>query len=232
MVIVIDDGDVFSSNLRPAVIPVAMKTNPSLEIFKPAKATALAIVIAWGVSVQAAKAVPYVVTLQQVGSNVVATGSGAVDVSGLNHLLGSDFGGSTIVPNEAFIVTGSTGFFDDYFSPAITGPTSFGSGGGFPAFSGTGDHVGIDETTQILFLPQNYVSGDPLTSSATWSFQTLASLGVTPGTYKWTWGTGADQSFTLDVVATAPDTGSTLGLLSLSLIALFGASRLRSLRSA
>ena len=27
--------------------------------------------------------------------------------------------------------------------------------------------------------------------------QTFKSLGVTPGTYKWTWGTGANQNFTL-----------------------------------
>jgi hypothetical protein len=32
---------------------------------------------------------------------------------------------------------------------------------------------------------------------------TFASLGVTPGTYVWTWGTGADQSFTLEI-GTAP----------------------------
>jgi hypothetical protein len=214
------------------VVTPMKTTNPSLKFLQPTVAGALAIVIAWGLSVRSAQADPYVVTLQQVGSNVVATGSGALDLSGLIDI-GSDFGGPVIGPSLAFIVTGSTGFFEDFsgFS-TISGPTSFGSGGGMPAFGGTGDHVGINGVEQLLFVPRNYVSGSPLSDSATYPFQTFASLGVTPGTYVWTWGTGPDQSFTLDVVATAPDTGSTLGLLFLSLIALFGASRFRSLRSA
>jgi hypothetical protein len=47
----------------------------SLEFFKPTLATTLAIVLAWLLSVRAAQA-GYVVTLQQVGPDVVATGSG------------------------------------------------------------------------------------------------------------------------------------------------------------
>jgi hypothetical protein len=31
---------------------------------------------------------------------------------------------------------------------------------------------------------------------------TIASLALTPGTYVWTWGTAADQSFTLEIVPT------------------------------
>jgi hypothetical protein len=31
--------------------------------------------------------------------------------------------------------------------------------------------------------------------------QTFSSLGATPGTYEWTWGSGANQSFTFDIEA-------------------------------
>src|SRR5438046_10488242 len=54
----------------------------SLEFFKPTLATTLAIVLAWLLSVWLAQA-GYTVTLQQVGPDVVATGSGAIDLTGL-----------------------------------------------------------------------------------------------------------------------------------------------------
>ena len=57
-------------------------TNLSFQIFKAVAAT-VAIVIMCGLSVQPARA-NYIVTLQQVGSNVVATGSGAIDLTGLS----------------------------------------------------------------------------------------------------------------------------------------------------
>jgi len=57
-------------------------------------------------------------------------------------------------------------------------------------------------------------------------------LRITPGTYTWTWGTGANQNFTLDAVATGvPDSGSTFRLFLLSFVALFGASRFRAQQS-
>jgi hypothetical protein len=51
-------------------------------------------------------------------------------------------------------------------------------------------------------VPDSYVSGDPLTDSMLFDNQTYASLGLTPGTYVWTWGSGAEVgsgSFTLEV---------------------------------
>lgn len=51
----------------------------------------------------------------------------------------------------------------------------------------------------MLFVPQSYVSSTALANSSTWDNASFASLGVTPGTYVWTWGTGADQNFTLDI---------------------------------
>src|SRR5438477_2188893 len=76
----------------------------SLEFFKPTLATALAIVMAWLLSVRPAQA-GYVVTLQQVGPDVVATGSGTIDLTGLSFSRSNPFdpgiGGS-------FIQTGPT----------------------------------------------------------------------------------------------------------------------------
>src|SRR5438094_5651168 len=54
----------------------------SLRFFKPALAITLAIVLGWLLSVRPAEA-GYTVTLQQVGPDVVATGSGAIDLTGL-----------------------------------------------------------------------------------------------------------------------------------------------------
>lgn len=200
-------------------------------MFKPAMAATLAIVIICGLSVRSAQAVPYVLTLQQNGSNVVATGSGAIDLTGLGAP-GSGGKVSYMDPSNGAILTGPATLtsIDEY--AGVHGPTSFGTHSGTEnADSGSGFLVGIIND-QFLDVPSGYVSDSPLSSSSTWTGATFSSLGVTPGIYVWTWGTGADQSFTLDVVATAPDTGSTLGLLFLSLIALFGASRLRSLRLA
>jgi hypothetical protein len=46
-----------------------------------------------------------------------------------------------------------------------------------------------------------YVSGTALSDMAIYSGQTFATLGVTPGTYVWKWGTGANQNFTLQIEA-------------------------------
>jgi hypothetical protein len=53
----------------------------------------------------------------------------------------------------------------------------------------------------ILVVPVGYVSGNALSNSMTFNNATLDSLGVTPGTYVWTWGDGANQRFTLRIGA-------------------------------
>jgi hypothetical protein len=205
-------------------------TNYSFQIFKLAIATTVATVIMCGLFVRSTQA-GYIVTLQQVGPNVVATGSGAIDLTGLSFLNSGVSVTPGLNPSFAFIVTGPTGSGSAY--SGLTGSTSFGSGGGTLTSAGSGNIVGLSSKDDLLLVPDGYVSDSALSDSSTYNGATFTTLGVTPGTYKWTWGTGANQNFTLDAVATGvPDSGSTFGLFLLSFAALFGASRFRSQQSA
>lgn len=68
-------------------------------------------------------------------------------------------------------------------------------------------------------MPQGYVSGSALSGSATFDSTTLASLGVTSGTYTWTWDSGAN-SFVLNIeqFTVTPEPGSFL-LIGIGLLA-------------
>ena len=199
----------------------------SLRFFQPTLAT-LAILLLWGFSVRPAQA-GYTVTLQQVGPNVVATGSGAIDLTGLSPL-GNNNTKSLMAPGAGVIITGpaTPAFTDDY--TGFTGPFNFGSSGLAFASSGSGDMVGIDISFGGgILVPHGYMSNVPLSDSAIYDNATFSSLDVTPGTYEWTWGTGTNQNFTLKIgTATVRDSGSTFRLLFVSLIALFGVGRFRS----
>jgi len=61
--------------------------------------------------------------------------------------------------------------------------------------SGTGMTFGVQAARNELLVPINYVSNDPLSGTSTYSGQTLAGLGLTPGTHRWTWGSGANADF-------------------------------------
>ena len=170
-------------------------------------------------SIRAAEA--YTVTLKQMGANVVANGSGAFNLTGLSFLASGTQGGAILQPPIGAIVTGTTDSASVTFFSGFSGPTSFGSGNGDIASSGSGDRVGIVGLFGQLSVPDGYVSGAALLSSATWNNATFASLGVTPGTYVWSWGAGGNQRFTLIIGgAGVPDGGSTVSLLVFGLLGL------------
>ena len=159
-----------------------------------------------GLFAQSAQA-GYIVDLSQVGSNVIASGNGAIDLTGLSFF--HSFAKLALIhPSDALIYMGEPDIsgVDQYFqSTGFTGPTSFGSGGESMPSSGRGGIVGIQNGLHIreaLFVPMGYVSGDSLGDVSTYKNQTFSSLGVTSGRYEWTWGTGPNQNFTL-VIETA-----------------------------
>jgi hypothetical protein len=141
----------------------------------------------------------YVATLTQQGSNVVASGSGTLDLTGLSPTLpGVNTSQAGINPAAGLINTGPTTATPVDLYTGTTGPTSFGNGFFTPASSGNGDPVNIQGSNDILVVPAGYVSDSTLSDTATYDSATFASLGVTAGTYTWTWGSdGPNQNFTL-----------------------------------
>jgi hypothetical protein len=170
-------------------------------------AAAISAAMIIGLTAHSAQA-GYIVYLTEQGSDVVATGSGAIDLTGLTDQGPAQDRGA-LVPESATIITGPLSP-DEYYT-GLTGPTNFGSGFGAVASSNTGDIVGIGfgylgtVYYDLLSVPENYVSGAPLLDTATYANETFSTLGATPGTYEWTWGTGANQNFTLVIGTAAPE---------------------------
>jgi hypothetical protein len=173
-----------------------------------------------------------VITIEQVGNNVVASGSGTVNLTDLTFV--SQAGAvEAIIPVPAFIgmgttITTPTTRLDAY--QGLTGPATFGTADttGTPVTSGSGDLFAFNASWDAppsrptLFVPHGYTSGTELSAADTYAGQTFASMGLTPGTYTWNWGTGANaDSFKVQIVpATAIPEPSTAILAVFQAVAL------------
>jgi PEP-CTERM motif len=170
------------------------------------------------------------VIFEEVGNNVLATGGGIIDPTGLSPFLRA-LPRSRIDPSSALVITGPADLTAAISYRGITGPTSFGSGSDRTADSGSEDIVGIDGTFGVLLVPDGYDSGDPLSNTATYLDETFSSLGVTPGTYVWEWGDGgANQNFTLIIGPTAVPEPASVALLGTALAGLLLIGTIRRIR--
>lgn len=148
----------------------------------------------------------YTVTAEEVGDDVVFTGSGTIDLTALTY--DRSFGAAATLLRPDFGIFGvGLSPVDRYYG--VSGPESFGPGGATVfADSTTGGKVHINGRSDFILVPTGYVSGSDLgTSTSVFEASTFASLGLTEGTYTWTWGEGTANadSFTLNIGAPVPE---------------------------
>ena len=156
----------------------------------------------------------FIFRLSQVGSNVVVNGSGELNTTALT-LVSSAFAGegSGLLPTGAVLAVdpGSVGLME---YSGQSGLATWGSGGYSPTTASSGSAVVISGD-QYLYVPQGYVSGAALTDTMTFNGASFATLGFTPGTYTYTWGSVANGTFdslTVTSVVPEPSTWTLLGV--------------------
>jgi hypothetical protein len=162
----------------------------------------------------------YIINFQDVGSNVVATGSGSLNVTALALFAGSSGGQAEVRPDFASVVVGPTTLTSSDLYSGFAGPTSFGPGiGGRNADLGSGPLFGVIRSTGFVVVPNNYVSGTDLgTSTARYNNITTAGLGLAPGRYVYTWGSGPTADTFTVVVAPEPTAIAFAGVIAVGLL--------------
>jgi hypothetical protein len=140
----------------------------------------------------------YTITITQSGNNVVVSGSGTLNLSDLTFVgvSGPVGQGGLGASTSTFIISGNNNYFTKYSGSTINVPANFGSGGG-GASSGTGGPVGIivdGAPPYLVVVPTGYTSGQPISGTLTFNNTTISALGLTEGTYNYTWGSGANAS--------------------------------------
>jgi hypothetical protein len=152
-----------------------------------------------------------VVTVSEVWGDVVMNGSGSLNVSALTYIGGTaiSYGIDPITSTFLANYGPQTSLYQGQFSlPTNLGP---GTANILPS-SGSGDSFGIAfyadvaggtyVQTPTLFAPNGggYTNGAPIISTSIYSGHTIASLGLTPGNYTWSWGSGATaDSITMQI---------------------------------
>jgi hypothetical protein len=116
--------------------------------------------------------------MQQSGSNVIANGSGTLNISALSFAFdGTD--DSFVDPNDGNLIIGPRPSPHIAAFSGLSAAMSLGTGLYTAAKSGSGMEVGLDtgyapgSRPPVLYVPFGYVSGAALSNSATWNNQTL-----------------------------------------------------------
>ena len=160
-----------------------------------------------------------VFSIQQDGENVTMTGIGSINLDALSTSSPSA-AYSIIRANDSLLGVGIVdGNLQHYTS--ITGPGSIGPGSSlYFADSTSGDNVMMNNNS--VSVPIGYTSGTELSGTATFNNNTIAGMGLTEGTYTYTWGSGASaDSITVQVGAIPePATFAFIGLFGVGAIAI------------
>ena len=140
------------------------------------------------------------VTISQVGNDVVWSGSGSFNLTALTSAGPGSIGGG-YQSGQAIWAIGENSSVDTY-SGTITYPASFGTSN-VAVTSNTGSTFGIlpGGSGRLLYVPSGYVSNTNISGTSTYANKTIAEAGLTPGTYTWSWGSGANASSLVMVIS-------------------------------
>jgi hypothetical protein len=133
------------------------------------------------------------VRVTEVGSDVVFSGSGTMNLSSLT-LSGTQSVGAGLQATNAIWVVGDVTLLDRY-TGSITYPSSFGTSDISSTTSSTGDTFGVIPylSGRTILVPSGYVSNTYISGSTTYDGVTISDLGLTIGTYTYNWGSGLIQ---------------------------------------
>jgi hypothetical protein len=176
-----------------------------------------------------------IITFSQQGTDVVATTSGSLNLSALTQ---AGVAGPITTP-FLFPVDGGVSFggisatYERYAGVSFMPSQAFGTGGLTNTTSHSGAPFGLDGTGVLtggvlpeLLVPIGFTGGTITSSTDTWANTTINALGLTPGTYTWTWGSVANgNADSLEVVipaASAVPEPSSVALLGIGTISLLG----------
>jgi hypothetical protein len=133
------------------------------------------------------------VTISQVGPDVVWNGSGSFNLAALTSA--GPGGVSAGYSSELAIWAIGPNTSVDTYSGTITYPFIFGTSSvGVTSASGSTFGILPGGSGRLLYVPSGYVSNTNISGTATYANKTIASAGLTPGTYTWSWGTGGNTS--------------------------------------
>jgi hypothetical protein len=158
-----------------------------------------------GISAATTANAALVFNINQVGSDVQIVGSGTINTSGFSSSIGTI--GSGVIASTAFIGMGPSESRTLYFE-AFSNSISFGNGGGIAANSTTGTIFGFYSAFNYLMTPLDYVSGSALSGTDTYDNRTLASMGMSLGSYVLNLRNGDTITVNVGPVAAVPETAT------------------------
>jgi hypothetical protein len=143
----------------------------------------------------------FIFNLTQDQNGVELSGSGKLDLSGLKYY-GPSTSNTYIFPSYGLLVGGPAGgeiAVDEY--SGVSGPATLGMGANeIPATGGSGGNIVGVANGNGLFVPAGYVSGTYLSDNDIFYYRNFSNIGITPGTYVYTWGSGPTaDSLTINV---------------------------------
>lgn len=157
----------------------------------------------------------YTLTFTESSAGVTATGLGSLNINQPGWSVGCNGSGwpcaSPPLFDNNFLIIGAGGNMEEiqYNSGDVTLPGAYWSNSpsiSFPASSGGGNTVGIWSNNNRIFVPSGYSSGNSLgTSTSFYSSTTIYQMGLIPGTYTYSWGSGVTaDSFVIVITSPAP----------------------------